>query len=894
METFPDLPVFAVLNNLNKKSNSEDDEEDSYQEPDVETKLEAAIKEVFFWVKSPLPPHTPDSSMANSTELDEPKTELAKQQTLVNYLKNSLTFALQVQQCIPVVCQLLGSKNTTDVLEAIHFFVTAVEFGVSAAVVGVRRMMVLIWSQEATVRDAVVDAYRTLYLEPKDKNQRFIASSIVKNLSGLVVGSTCGDLTSLEALVTQFVKSGHIGPQVIKALWERFNDKSNAVSEEDARAAVHLIAMCAQAEPDIVKSNVEVLIQEGLGTRAENDYLLALGTCTALLKITSPKEKGKLPSEPFRFEADNSLFERLKVILVKGMTDANTSYWIPLADQAVRVIYELSETPDEVCVKLLRELTQALNDVCSEATQTQGEGVPEEPAKSSLVTCMLTRLLAVAGQVAFKQTVYMEDDVLTEMKRRLTLTEDNKKGRRKSRVGAGNGSKVRSKYSEMEEDMALAGASAEDTEAEFIRKLCEMEILSTDNFLSGLYPLIIGVCSNSAKFSDPDLQTAATLALARFMIVSSQFCESQLQLLFTLLEKSPSPVIRSNLIIALGDLTFRFPNLVEPWTSHLYARLRDDSSHVRKTTLQVLTHLILNDMVKVKGQISELATCIVDPDDRISGLAKLFFHELAKKGTSMYNMPDIISRLSDPDIGVEENNFHIIIKYIFSHIEKSKHCESLTEKLCHRFRATRTDRQVRDLSFCLSQLTFSEKAISKLLENFQCYADKLVDNDVYGHFCQIISKSRQFIRPEAKVSLEELEKKIEQAHTKGLEEGEIENKASKSSVVVKGKTKVVKPRNNSRQKNKSNKENINENEDDETDIVSPLKPKRTTRGNKSVRKPRYTLDSDEEDDEALFDIGREGEYERDLDDDDSLLTKPSQKRSKKGKVSLTPLYSPAT
>ena len=45
----------------------------------------------------------------------------------------------------------------------------------------------------------------------------------------------------------------------------------------------------------------------------------------------------------------------------------------------------------------------------------------------------------------------------------------------------------------------------------------------------------------------------------------------------------------------------------------------------------VLTHLILNDMVKVKGQISELATCIVDGEERIAGLSKLFFHELAKK-----------------------------------------------------------------------------------------------------------------------------------------------------------------------------------------------------------------------------------------------------------------------
>ena len=52
---------------------------------------------------------------------------------------------------------------------------------------------------------------------------------------------------------------------------------------------------------------------------------------------------------------------------------------------------------------------------------------------------------------------------------------------------------------------------------------------------------------------------------------------------------------------------------------------------MRKNTLQVLTHLILNDMVKVKGQISEMATCIMDDDERISALSKLFFHELSKK-----------------------------------------------------------------------------------------------------------------------------------------------------------------------------------------------------------------------------------------------------------------------
>lgn len=48
-------------------------------------------------------------------------------------------------------------------------------------------------------------------------------------------------------------------------------------------------------------------------------------------------------------------------------------------------------------------------------------------------------------------------------------------------------------------------------------------------------------------------------------------------------------------------------------------RLRDSSPKVRQNTLTILTHLILNDMVKVKGQISDIALCMNDDDPRISG-----------------------------------------------------------------------------------------------------------------------------------------------------------------------------------------------------------------------------------------------------------------------------------
>ena len=56
------------------------------------------------------------------------------------------------------------------------------------------------------------------------------------------------------------------------------------------------------------------------------------------------------------------------------------------------------------------------------------------------------------------------------------------------------------------------------------------------------------------------------------------------------------------------------------------------------------------------------------------------------------------------------------------------------EKLCHRFRSSDRPRQWRDLSYCLSLFTFSDKAIKKLQDNFACFSDKLHDEKVFASF----------------------------------------------------------------------------------------------------------------------------------------------------------------
>jgi condensin complex subunit 1 len=110
------------------------------------------------------------------------------------------------------------------------------------------------------------------------------------------------------------------------------------------------------------------------------------------------------------------------------------------------------------------------------------------------------------------------------------------------------------------------------------------------------------------------------------------FSEENLQLLFTVAQNALDDTVRSNCLIALGDLTVRFPNLLEPWTEHVYSRLRDNAQSVRKNAVLVLSHLILNDMMKVKGHITEMTLRLEDDDSSISNSVKLFFHELSKKG----------------------------------------------------------------------------------------------------------------------------------------------------------------------------------------------------------------------------------------------------------------------
>lgn len=293
---------------------------------------------------------------------------------------------------------------------------------------------------------------------------------------------------------------------------------------------------------------------------------------------------------------------------------------------------------------------------------------PEQPRPRQKASLALSQLLFVVGHVAIKQTVHLE------------LCEIDFKRRKadKEKTKTAEASPVKNANVD-EQELDLIGGTTEDDFTEHMNHIRERELLYGENsLLSNFGPLVMEICSNNTAYPDEDLQAAATLCMAKLMCVSSEFCETNLPLLITILERSENAVTRSNVVIALGDMAVCFNHLIDENTDFLYRRLNDTDASVKRTCLMTLTFLILAGQVKVKGQLGEMAKCLEDSDKRIADLSKMFFTELATKDNAVYNhFIDMFSLLS-AEKELDEDALKRILKFLASFIEKVR-----APILCH-------------------------------------------------------------------------------------------------------------------------------------------------------------------------------------------------------------------
>ncbi|KAI9653446.1 MAG: Condensin complex subunit [Alyxoria varia] len=642
---------------------------------------------------------------------------ISKLQLTRRYYSEALRFIEVIHDASPAICQLLLSKNKSEVIEAMDFFMIADAYKIETARQGIRKMLHLIWTKGNSdegkgVQTHLIDCYKTIFFDaPETFNANDASTYIARNMISLTFGASLAELTSLEQLLSTMMKNELISDFVVAKLWQIYGVQRKEISKTQRRGSILVLGMLAMADPNIIVQEIESMLRIGLGSHGRADLVLAKYTCIALSRIKPAGRKAK-DAPPFaRLSNDHAVLVKLGA-MVELTTDDRE--WYGVAEQAIGAIYTLSNHPDILCSDIIRRKTKSVfqSRMPNAAKESHAEDEhmsgttpppPEFESPKQKPEAGLSQLLFIVGHVAIKQIVHLELCEIDFKKR--------KADREKDKLSDSSATK---KASEDDNELDLIGGTTEDDFTEAMAHIREREILyGPKSLLSNFGPLATEICSNNTAYNDRNLQAIATICMAKLMCVSSEYCEKNLPLLITILERSEDPVTRSNVVIALGDMAVCFNNLIDENTDFLYRRLSDKDGSVKRTCLMTLTFLILAGQVKVKGQLGEMAKCLEDTDKRIADLSRMFFTELASKDNAVYNQyVDMFSVLS-ADQELPEDSFKKILKFLSSFIEKDKHAKQLAHKLAARLSRCDNEKQWNSVAYALSLLQHKDEEIQK-------------------------------------------------------------------------------------------------------------------------------------------------------------------------------------
>ncbi|KAF2457530.1 condensin [Lineolata rhizophorae] len=704
----------------------------------------------------------PMTEQQKAAALEKAATEAAtsemmnKLQLTRRYYLEAVRFIDVIHEASPTVTQLLSSKNKSEVIEAMDFFVMIDAYKIETSRTGIRRMLRLIWTKGNSdegkgVQSHLIECYKSLFFDAPDSfSPNDAANYVARNMISLTFGATPAELTSLEQLLSTMMKENLIGELVIQKLWQVYGVQRKEISRNQRRGAIIVLGMLALADPEIVVKEMEACLRIGLGELGRRDLGLARYTCIALRRINAGakgKEVAGRPAAPVaKLPNDHAVLVRLAA-MCEIISDSKE--WFGVAEQAIGAIYALAKHPDTLCSEVIRRKTKYVFTMQQSRPSSSGTSKSvveestisskpsEEPEKAAddnkrptqqRAASAMSQLLFIVGHVAIKQIVHLEvceqDFKRRKAEREKLATSGDAASSRKS-LGAGAsptkkaGSKKDGKPAEEpspEDELDLIAGTTEDDFTDAIAHIRERELLyGEQSLLASFGPLAHELCANNTRYDDATLQAQAALCMAKLMCVSSEYCEANLGLLLTILERSKDAITRSNLVVALGDMAVSFNHLIDENTDFLYRRLNDKSPSVKRTCLMTLTFLILAGQVKVKGQLGEMAKCLEDRDQRIVEMSRMFFQELATKDNAVYNhFVDMFSLLSS-DERLEEDGFRRVIKFLTSFIEKDKHAKQLAAKLAARLPRCENERQWNDVAYALGQLQHKDEDIQKLV-----------------------------------------------------------------------------------------------------------------------------------------------------------------------------------
>jgi len=741
----------------------------------------------------------PENKEQNKAEKDILNEEISKNDELIDYFKSFYEVLDNIDLVVPCVTQLLSSRTVSDVQESIDLFLTLHHYRVESSEKGIRKMLVLIMKNENSIKKKVIDAFSEIYFNDDKYTKEIQAAGIIHFCSQL----NYSEYTCVDELFKNLLEQKRIHKDVFKEIWKILikNPKNeikniNAKDLSDLKAkikqielesitAMRIINIASNYKPEIIRINSDSYIKKltSILNVESNQQINWSSVKFGLEGLVKIYQTNKDPTK-------NCLIQIAKS-LVRTYGKSNND-WFIAAKEFIDTIFKLFAEPEQMSQYLIIKLSmpffatndeeqnketkdkfktqniypQAPSDLSS---SVNGEYTPNKVSLSfnTMTPLKLAQLIFVVGHIALNMIIYGENLEATIKKK------FNQKEKIKS--SSSNKKKNNKDNKDNEEDInnIVGGQEAEvDLSISLIHKIIDEDLL-VNNLISKYVPMITTIAKATLKCKSEELESnmllykSAIMSYCKLMLINPDFCKNNISFIFDLLNNDEIPSdLKLNVCLSFGDLVNRFPNIMITEVSKFFEGLHSPHKEVVKYTLTVISHLVLNDMLKLKGEVVDICMLLDHKDPSIRIHVQTFFNEINNKGNNViYNIiPKALARLSNEFKSLDYTKFKTIAITLLKYVDKEKHIEGLMDKLFVKLKNSTDIVEWRNNTFVLSELNYnSEKILIKFLQSYSEIIDKNDDNlEVKENLARIFTKLEkiQNLSESALANLKEGKEKI--------------------------------------------------------------------------------------------------------------------------------------
>ncbi|KAH9600768.1 Condensin complex subunit 1 [Trypanosoma melophagium] len=646
----------------------------------------------------------------------------------VIFYEKALEFAGLINRALSHATTLLDSRTERDTIEAIKLIVACNEYRIEGSEKAFLRVLVMIYEGEIKIQCAVRDAFVEVVFNAFARS----SSSLTKNTASaqklitFLRGATEGDISAVDRIFSLIktnpslsrIISGHF----MDAVWGIADGTlDHNASLTDRRTAMRVFSLLCKHDWRELRSRKESVVEFLRLDTVKDNILLAYCLKSLESECQDPQFH---PISAKLLPSENIILEQLVFHLCRRTTAVNS--WLILADSSINVIHALCEVPALIYTYVLDYI---------------GKRVENDPNA-------LTQLFFVLGRTALKQLVAIDSAERLQLKK----LDTEAMSRRQTNELNNNGD-----ADTMHKELGLGSHEYKRHAIQELAQRRKHAIMTEGSIWYRFSKDVVLTCQRKAENSTDNIleRVSAVMALSELMVVSDTFCEENLDLLFNIVsDKRESWVVKTNTVIALGDLACVHPNLLGPYlklpTTGFFKLLNDDDLRVRAVTIQVCSHLVLGEMLRIRDHLYTIVKLVADPDESIANNAMTFVQNLALKEKEKTGnlIPPLVAQLSQ---SVPSDRFQLAMRSLLERVEGDKPTESLIERLCQRFesyseRGKKKRQMARNLAFCLGELNYStERPIKRITSEacYQQYKQWLRDEVVLDCFKSIASKAKK-------------------------------------------------------------------------------------------------------------------------------------------------------